>query len=133
MHNNHAYTIIISVGDFLHGRAMLVPLSGGNHIMMLDMTYENGVLTAKLSGEIDHHAAPQIRADIDARCERCRPARLVLDFGGVTFMDSSGIGLIMGRYRTVSLIGGRLEVVNIPPQLKKIFVISGIETLGVMK
>lgn len=97
------------------------------------MTYENGVLTAKISGEIDHHIAPQIRGDIDARCERCRPARLVLDFGGVSFMDSSGIGLIMGRYRTISLIGGRLEIVNIPPSLKKIFVISGIETLGVMK
>ena len=100
---------------------------------MVEMTYENGVLTAKIAGEIDHHIAPQIRGDIDARCERCRPARLVLDFGGVTFMDSSGIGLIMGRYRTISLIGGRLEIVNIPPQLKKIFVISGIETLGVMK
>ena len=97
------------------------------------MTYENGVLTARLSGEIDHHAAPDIRARIDARCESMRPSRLVLDFGGVTFMDSSGIGLIMGRYRCVSLLGGRLEVVNIPSSLKKIFVISGVETLGVMK
>ena len=100
---------------------------------MVDMTYEDGVLTAKISGEIDHHAAPELRGSIDARCEQCRPARLALDFGGVTFMDSSGIGLIMGRYRTISLIGGRLEVVNIPPSLKKIVVLSGIETLGVMK
>lgn len=100
---------------------------------MLDLIYENGVLTAKISGELDHHIAPKIRSDIDAKCESCRPARLILDFGGLTFMDSSGIGLIMGRYRAVSLLGGRLEVVNIPPQLRKIFVISGIETLGVMK
>ena len=100
---------------------------------MLDITYENGVLTAKLSGEIDHHIAPRIRADIDAKCESCRPARLILDFGSVSFMDSSGIGLIMGRYRCISLLGGRMEVINIPPSLKKIFVISGIETLGVMK
>lgn len=100
---------------------------------MVDLIYENGSLTAKLIGEIDHHIAPRIRGDIDARCESLRPARLILDFGGVTFMDSSGIGLIMGRYRAISLLGGRLEVVNIPPALKKIFVISGIETLGVMK
>lgn len=100
---------------------------------MTDITFENGVLTAKLSGEIDHHLAPSIRDEIDACCERLRPARLVLDFGGVSFMDSSGIGLIMGRYRTVSLIGAKLEIIHIPPTLKKIFVISGIETLGVMK
>ena len=100
---------------------------------MVDLKFENGVLTAKLFGEIDHHIAPKIRGDIDAKCESLRPARLVLDFGAVTFMDSSGIGLIMGRYRCIALLGGKLEVVNIPPTLKKIFVISGIETLGVMK
>ena len=48
-------------------------------------------------------------------------------------MDSSGIGLVMGRYRMISLLGGRLEVVNVPPNLKKIFVLSGLENLGVMK
>ena len=100
---------------------------------MVDISYENGVLTAKLGGEIDHHIAPQIRSQIDARCESYRPAKLILDFGSVSFMDSSGIGLIMGRQRMISLLGGRLEVINIPPSLKKIFVISGIETLGVMK
>ena len=100
---------------------------------MVDITYENGVLTAKIDGEIDHHIASGIRGKIDSKCESYRPARLILDFGGVSFMDSSGIGLIMGRYRMISLLGGRLEIVNIPPQLKKIFVLSGIETLGVMK
>ena len=100
---------------------------------MVDLVFKNGVLIALLSGEIDHHIAPKLRADIDAKCEELRPSRLVLDFGEVTFMDSSGIGLIMGRYRCISLLGGRLEVVNIPPSLKKVFVISGIETLGVMK
>ena len=100
---------------------------------MVDMKFRDGVVTAKLSGEIDHHIAPQIRGDIDAQCERSRPSRLVLDFGKVGFMDSSGIGLIMGRYRMISLLGGRLEVVNIPPNLKKIFVLSGLENLGVMK
>ena len=100
---------------------------------MVDITYHNGAVTAKLIGEIDHHIAPSIRGEIDAFCESYRPARLILDFGKVGFMDSSGIGLIMGRYRMISLIGGRLEVVNIPPPLKKIFTLSGLEGLGVIK
>lgn len=100
---------------------------------MVDITYENGVVTAALYGEIDHHIAPKIRSEIDARCESARPSRLVLDFSKVGFMDSSGIGLVMGRYRMISLLGGRLEVVNIPQNLKKIFVLSGLERLGVMK
>lgn len=100
---------------------------------MVDITYENGELYARLYGEIDHHIAPRIRSEIDAKCENYRPARLVLDFAAVSFMDSSGIGLIMGRYRCISLLGGQLEVVNIPSGLKKIFTLSGLGSLGVMK
>ena len=100
---------------------------------MVDLTYKDGALTARLYGEIDHHIAPKIRGEIDAKCETLRPAKLVLDFKAVSFMDSSGIGLIMGRYRCISLLGGRLEVVNIPPTLKKIFTLSGIGSLGVMR
>ena len=100
---------------------------------MVDMKFRDGVVTAKLCGEIDHHIAPQIRGEIDARCESCRPSRLILDFGKVGFLDSSGIGLVMGRYRMISLIGGKLEVVNVPQNLRKIFVLSGLGNLGVMK
>lgn len=100
---------------------------------MVELTYANGALTARLYGDIDHHIAPKIRSQIDLKCESMRPAKLVLDFRAVSFMDSSGIGLIMGRYRCISLLGGRLEVVNIPPHLKKIVTLSGIENLGVMK
>ncbi len=100
---------------------------------MVDITYNNGVVNAELYGEIDHHIAPKIRGSIDAACESRRPSRLILDFGKVGFMDSSGIGLVMGRYRMISLLGGKLEVVNIPPGLKKIFVLSGLENLGVLQ
>lgn len=100
---------------------------------MVDLTYQDGAVTAKLYGEIDHHIAPGLRGEIDACCESRRPARLILDYGAVSFMDSSGIGLLMGRYRMITLLGGRLEVVNIPPSLKKIFTLSGLEGLGVIK
>ena len=69
---------------------------------MVNITYENDTVTARLSGEIDHHIAPAIRGEIDAKCESRRPKRLILDFSGVGFMDSSGIGLIMGRYRMMT-------------------------------
>lgn len=101
--------------------------------MVVETEFDNNVLTAKLYGEIDHHKAPAIRNKIDSQTESLRPSELRLDFSGVSFMDSSGIGLIMGRYRQVSLLGGRLRVVNIPKNLEKIFAISGISTLGVLK
>ena len=100
---------------------------------MLEITYKNGAVTARLSGEIDHHIAPGLRAQIDSKCESLRPSRLILDFGGVSFTDSSGIGLVMGRYRMISLLGGKLEVINVPENMKKIFILSGLGNLGVMK
>lgn len=99
---------------------------------MVETNYCDDVLTAKLSGEIDHHRAPAIRKKIDSQTESLRPKELHLDFSGVSFMDSSGIGLIMGRYRQVSLVGGKLKVVNVPKNLYKIISLSGIDKLGVL-
>ncbi|MBE6824976.1 MAG: STAS domain-containing protein [Ruminococcaceae bacterium] len=101
--------------------------------MVVETQYEDNILTAKLYGEIDHHQAPMIRNKIDGQTESLRPKELHLDFSGVSFMDSSGIGLIMGRYRQVSLIGGSLKVINVPKRLQKIIGLSGIDTLGVLK
>ncbi len=100
---------------------------------MVDITFQDGIMTAQLYGEIDHHIAPKIRGLIDARAESCRPEVLQLDFSAVSFMDSSGIGLVMGRYRTISLLGGRCEVVNIPPPLQRVFRLSGLGGLGVLR
>ena len=57
----------------------------------------SGTLAAYLSGEIDHHAAQSLRREIDAQVDDRLPELLTLDFSGVTFMDSSGVGLILGR------------------------------------
>ncbi len=100
---------------------------------MLELEFENSVLTAHLSGELDHHSAAVIRKKIDSKAEMLKPKTLKLDYKDVQFMDSSGIGLIMGRYRQMSLMGGNVEVTNVPPHLKRMFSLSGIETLGVMK
>ena len=96
-------------------------------------TYENGVLTEFLDGEIDHDAAAKIRTRIDATAQSLKPRVLCLDFGGVGFMDSSGVGLVMGRYRAMKLMGGSLRVVNVPERLYRIFAMSGLEGLGVLR
>lgn len=100
---------------------------------MVDITYDNGIMTARLYGEIDHHIAPGIRSAIDARIESTHPRVLRMDFSAVSFMDSSGIGLVMGRYRSVSLVGGTCEVVNIPAPLSRVFALSGLGGLGVLR
>ena len=61
---------------------------------MLEFQTEEGILRVMLQGEIDHHSAGQLREQIDCRLEELLPKRLILDFTGVTFMDSSGIGLV---------------------------------------
>lgn len=90
-------------------------------------------MTAALSGEIDHHNALALRTEIDEALQRQRPSILRLDFNDVTFMDSSGVGLVMGRYRTVQTFGGRLEAVNLSPQIYKVFKLSGLEKLAKIK
>lgn len=95
--------------------------------------FENGILTAYLDGEIDHDAAAKIRTRVDASAQALRPRVLCLDFGNVGFMDSSGVGLVMGRYRMMKLTGGTLRVVNVPDRLYRVFALSGIEGLGVLR
>ena len=82
-------------------------------------------LTALLSGEIDHHWAAILREKIDAAAA---PAILILDFSAVTFMDSSGIGLILGRHKLVSAMGGVVVVQKAPKDIKRMLSIAGIES-----
>jgi stage II sporulation protein AA (anti-sigma F factor antagonist) len=87
-------------------------------------------ITAFISGEIDHHNAAQIREAIDSAVEKQCPQILRIDFSDVTFMDSSGVGLVMGRYKIVKSYGGSIEIVNMSPQIYKIMKISGIEKIA---
>ena len=80
-----------------------------------------GTLAAYLTGEIDHHAAQALRREIDAQIEL-----LTMDFSGVTFMDSSGVGLILGRGRQMSGLGGRLVVQNAPDTVRRMLDLAHI-------
>lgn len=100
---------------------------------MLKTDFKNNVLTAYIDGEIDHDSAVKIRTQIDAATQSLKPKLLCLDFSGVSFMDSSGVGLVMGRYRQMKLLGGTLRVTNVPDSMYRIFAMSGLEGLGVLR
>jgi len=98
--------------------------------MPVDICLQEDVLIASLSGEIDHHTAKGMRATIDDAVERNVPQTLILDFGGVHFMDSSGIGLVIGRYRSMEFIGGKLEIHGVRGQLRKVMRVAGLDKLA---
>ena len=87
-------------------------------------------LTASLSGDIDHHTAKAIREALDNEIDSSKPSLLILDFGEVTFMDSSGIGLVMGRFRKMQTVEGEIQIINTPLYIAKVMRISGIEKLA---
>ena len=84
------------------------------------------LLIFKISEEIDDYTVRKIRRRADYEIERYMPKRVVFDFDSVTFMDSAGIGLIIGRYKFVNMLGGKLELANLTQNVKKIFEMSGI-------
>ncbi len=86
-------------------------------------------VSALLSGEIDHHTAAAMRADIDAAAAAQQPKILRLDFAEVSFMDSSAVGLVMGRYRLLQGWQGRLEVTNLSERNYKMMRLAGMQTL----
>ena len=101
-----------------------------SEIMLIKFKKENETLTAFLQGEIDHHTAAFARNEIDTEVGTEGITKLVLDFGGVTFMDSSGIGLVMGRFRNLQPTGATMHITGTSPQIYKIMKLSGIEKLA---
>ncbi len=89
-------------------------------------TLRGQTLTVYLSGELDHHSASQIRQELDALIRDSRARRLVLDLSSLTFMDSSGIGVILGRYNQMARRGGSLAVRRPSSQINRIFDLSGV-------
>lgn len=83
-------------------------------------------VTVVVAGELDHCAAPQVRRMLDDLLADASITRLVLDLENLTFMDSSGIGVLLGRLRTLQSRGGTLGVKNMQPQVEKLFRLSGL-------
>ena len=98
--------------------------------MKCRINVSENMLTAYLDGEIDHHSVKPVREEIDNTIDRLQPKALALDFSGVTFMDSSGIGLVMGRYRKIAPYNAQLYVFNPPPAIAKVMRLSGIDKIA---
>ena len=82
-----------------------------------------------LSGEIDHHSAVRIREEIDTQIYRYRPKKTVLDLSRIEFMDSSGLGLIMGRIALMRELGGSTVLKNPTEKVLRIVRLSGLERM----
>lgn len=100
--------------------------------MLTQIETDGDVVTARLTGELDHHSAPSAREKIDDHVIRLRPRKLILDFDGVTFMDSSGIGLIMGRYRLISSFPCALAIINLSGHAYKVMRLAGLDKLAAL-
>ena len=84
------------------------------------------LLVFKMTDEIDDHTVQEIRRRADYEIERYMPKKVIFDFDSVTFMDSAGIGLIIGRYKFANLLGAKLEITNLTQSVRRIFEMSGI-------
>src|SRR5688572_6965430 len=84
------------------------------------------ILIVGLEGELDHHHSDEIRKSLDELLEDTSIRHLILDLGSLHFMDSSGIGVFIGRYKTINKRGGQVCITNINPQLARILEVSGL-------
>ncbi len=87
------------------------------------------ILTVRIRGEIDHHTAVSVRKGVDGLLYERRPRKLVLDLSAVSFMDSSGLGLIMGRLALMRELGGELVVWNPSRETRSILMLAGMEKM----
>lgn len=90
-------------------------------------------VTVAVSGEIDHHNAAVIRYEADEAIQASLSPNVRIDFGDVTFMDSSGIGFVMGRFRIVQSYGGNLEVVNLTDRIYAMMKLAGLDKLVTLR
>ncbi len=91
--------------------------------------YRDGTLSASIDGEIDHHTVVAIREKIDALIFRHRPEKLIIDLKKVSFMDSSGLGLILGRASLCQETGARVLLVNASERTRKILSLAGVSRI----
>ncbi|MEG2381262.1 MAG: anti-sigma F factor antagonist [Oscillospiraceae bacterium] len=97
--------------------------------MEINLETIGSTLVVKLGGEIDQHWASELKSEIDREINLRNINNLIFDFAKVTFMDSSGIGVIIGRYKQIHARGGTTMIVRTQPQVDKILELSGVKKL----
>lgn len=97
--------------------------------MPVKCTEQGRTLTARLAGEIDHHAAKEIMAELAEQIDAALPEHLVLELSEVTFMDSSGIAVLLNAWRRMGQLEGTMVVSQAPPQADKVLKAAGLDRL----
>ena len=97
--------------------------------MVADYNRQEKTLFILLDEEIDQDTVDKIKRNIDDEIERYIPRKVVFDFSNIAFMDSSGIGMLLGRYKLIKLIDAEMEIDNVSRTIKRIFDMSGIERI----
>ncbi|SEM87007.1 anti-anti-sigma regulatory factor, SpoIIAA [Mesobacillus persicus] len=92
----------------------------------IDMEIKNDVLCIRLSGELDHHAADELRDRATKALEAKNVRHIILNLEHLTFMDSSGLGVILGRYKHIKQLHGEMIVCAVTPPIKRLFDMSGL-------
>ena len=87
---------------------------------------EDKILLFEFTEELDHHMSEKIRKRADYEIQRFMPKKVIFDFKKVTFMDSAGIGLIIGRYKSANCYGGGLELMNVNNKVRRVFEMAGV-------
>lgn len=112
----------------LSNYSMIKKIKNGLGGKCVNTKYEekDKLLMIQITEEIDHHTTEKIRRKMDHEIQRYMPRKTIFDFSNVTFMDSAGIGMLIGRYKVVKMFGGNLELIHVKPSIKKIFEMCGI-------
>ncbi len=97
--------------------------------MDIEYNVQRRALVVHLDAEVDHHSAAQIRESVDTAFLRTKAIHIIFDFSALNFMDSSGIGLIMGRYRLIRPMNGKIVLVGVSEQLDRLISLSGVYKL----
>lgn len=97
--------------------------------MALTFSLEKNGLLCEVSGDVDHHSAKLLRDEMDKALERYMPENLYIDLSGVSFMDSSGIGLVLGRYRNQANRGGKTAVIVPEGRIRRILTMAAADKL----
>lgn len=97
--------------------------------MSIDFDYIDRLLIVRINGDIDHHSCDEIRAKIDKEIALRSPRSILFDMEEVGFMDSSGIGVLIGRFKLISDGGGKAGMINVKPQIKRLCEICGLQKI----
>jgi len=92
----------------------------------IDYSIVKDTMILRLKGELDHAVAEKFRTEVDSLLQKMAPQNLLLDMGGVSFIDSSGLGIILGRYRQLQARQGRMAITRAQPQVRRILELSGL-------